>query len=55
MEFSQDQLRNLPNGVQISPGMLASSDLLVGDRKLASYFINPIIKNVSNAFREPIN
>ena len=34
------------------PGMLASSDLLVGDRKLASYFINPIIKN-SNAFREP--
>ena len=53
VEFSQDQLRNLPNGVQISPGMLASSDLLVGDRKLASYFINPIIKNVSNAFREP--
>ncbi len=53
VELLPGDLSEMPNGVQVSPGMLATSDLLVGDRRLVTYFINPIIRNVKQAFREP--
>ena len=43
----------LPEGFQLTPGMLASADLKVSERRLVTYFTYPITKNFSQAFREP--
>ncbi|MGE4633229.1 MAG: HlyD family type I secretion periplasmic adaptor subunit [Planctomycetota bacterium] len=46
-------LNELPDGIDLTPGMLASADLLVGKRRLVTYFTYPITRNISQAFHEP--
>ena len=46
-------LSELPDGIDLTPGMLASADLLVGKRRMLTYFTYPITRNISQAFHEP--
>ena len=47
------ELEKLPPGFSLTPGMLATADLKVGQRRLVTYFTNPIVKNFRQSFQEP--
>jgi HlyD family secretion protein len=53
VELAPDTAGRLPPGFHLTPGMLATADLKVGDRRLITYFINPLIKNLRTAFHDP--
>lgn len=50
--LQQDQT-NLPGGFRLTPGMLATADVKVGEKRLFTYLANPIIKGFGSAFTEP--
>jgi HlyD family secretion protein len=47
------ELANLPPEFRLTPGMLASADMKIGDKRVVTYLTHPIIKGFSSAFREP--
>ena len=47
------ELKKMPSDFRLTSGMSASADLLVGERKLITYFIRPITKGFRTAFAEP--
>jgi hemolysin D len=53
VEISSGQLQNLPPEFQLTQGMLASADILAGERNLITYFTFPITRAFEDAFREP--
>ena len=53
VEVEEENLKRLPTNFALMPGMLATADLKVGQRRIITYFTNPIIKNMSQALREP--
>ncbi len=53
VEISSDQLQTLPPEFQLTQGMLASADILAGERNLITYFTFPITRAFEDAFREP--
>ncbi|CCQ75147.1 HlyD family type I secretion periplasmic adaptor subunit [Magnetospira sp. QH-2] len=53
VEISPEDIRALPKGFHLTPGMLATADLKVGQRRLVTYFTNPIVKNFQQSFQEP--
>jgi len=53
VKIFDSSLKALPDEVDLTPGMLASADLLVGERRLVTYFTYPITRNISQAFHEP--
>ena len=53
VEIPSDQLQNLPPEFQLTQGMLASADILAGERNLITYFTFPITRAFEDAFREP--
>ena len=53
VEISSDQLQTLPPEFQLTQGMLASADILAGERNLITYFTFPITRAGEDAFREP--
>ena len=53
MEIEESELMELPEGFDLTPVMLASADLKVGERRLITYFTNPILKSLATAMREP--
>ena len=52
-EIPSDQLQTLPPEFQLTQGMLASADILAGERNLITYFTFPITRAFEDAFREP--
>ena len=53
VEISSDQLQTLPPEFLLTQGMLASADILAGERNLITYFTFPITRAFEDAFREP--
>ena len=53
VEIPSGQLQNLPPEFQLTQGMLASADILAGERNLITYFTFPITRAFEDAFREP--
>ncbi|SVA39710.1 uncharacterized protein METZ01_LOCUS92564 [marine metagenome] len=53
VEIPSDQLQTLPPEFQLTQGMLASADILAGERNLITYFTFPITRAFEDAFREP--
>ena len=53
VDINPKELRKMPADFRLTSGMTASGDLLVGDRKVISYFIRPITKGFRTAFSEP--
>ena len=53
VDVKPEELKKMPPDFRLTSGMTASADLLVGDRKLITYFIRPITKGFRTAFSEP--
>jgi len=53
VDINIDELKKMPSDFRLTSGMTASADLLVGDRKLISYFIRPITKGFRTSLTEP--
>ena len=48
-----EQLSLLPPEFNLTPGMLASADMKVGEKRVVTYVTHPIMKGFSTAFSEP--
>ncbi len=47
------QLRNVPDGFRLIPGMKVQAEIKVGTRSVISYFLYPIIRVLDEGLREP--
>jgi HlyD family secretion protein len=47
------QLRNVPQGFRLMPGMKARAEIKVGQRPVITYFLYPIIRAFDESLREP--
>ena len=47
------ELRNVPEGFQLMPGMKVRAEIKVGKRKVISYFLYPVIRALDESLREP--
>ena len=48
-----DQLENVPDNFRLMPGMTASAEIRVGDRKVIEYLLYPLFRYLNEAIREP--
>ena len=53
VQLTAGESDRLPDGFRLTPGMLAAADMKVGERRLITYFSNPILRTVGSAMREP--
>lgn len=51
--FTDTQLRNLPSGFALRPGMRVVADVKVGRRSVLEYILNPVTRVISESLREP--
>ena len=49
----EQNLKDIPPGFNLMPGMKVSGKFRVGKRKLITYFIYPLIRTLGNSFAEP--
>ena len=47
------ELRSVPEGFQLLPGMKVRAEIKVGKRKIISYFLYPVIRALDESLREP--
>ncbi len=47
------QLRDVPSGFRLMPGMKVRAEIKVGKRKVISYFLYPVIRALDESLREP--
>lgn len=47
------QLRNVPDGFRLIPGMKVRAEIKVGHRSVISYFLYPVIRALDESLREP--
>jgi HlyD family secretion protein len=47
------QLRNVPEGFRLIPGMKVRAEIKVGKRSVISYFLYPVIRVLDESLREP--
>lgn len=47
------QLRNVPEGFRLMPGMKVRAEIKIGKRSVISYFLYPIIRALDESLREP--
>ena len=47
------QLRNVPEGFRLIPGMKVRAEIKVGKRTIISYFLYPVIRALDESLREP--
>ena len=52
-KITEQQLKDIPPGFNLMPGMKVSGKFRVGKRKLITYFIYPLIRTLGNSFAEP--
>lgn len=53
IELTKTDLRNLPNGAHLIPGMTVSAEVEVGSRSIISYFLYPLIRGLRESIHEP--
>jgi len=53
VDIPAKELATVPSGFRLTPGMLASADMKVGERRIITYLTHPIMKGFSSAFSEP--
>ena len=51
--ITRRDLRNVPDDFRLIPGMAASAEIKIGQRRLISYFVYPIFRALDESFREP--
>ncbi|QBI04633.1 HlyD family type I secretion periplasmic adaptor subunit [Pseudoduganella albidiflava] len=47
------QLRNMPTGIRLLPGMTVSAEIVVGKRSVLSYIVWPLTRALDESIREP--
>ncbi len=52
-KITEQNLKDIPPGFNLMPGMKVSGKFRVGKRKLITYFIYPLIRTLGNSFAEP--
>ena len=52
-QITDNQLKETPPGFNLMPGMKVSGKFKVGQRRLITYFIYPLIRTLGNSFAEP--
>jgi HlyD family secretion protein len=53
VELDSTELKNLPNGAGLIPGMTLSAEIKVGSRRAITFFIYPLIRGMGESLREP--
>ena len=51
--ITENELKDIPPGFNLMPGMKVSGKFRVGKRRLITYFIYPLIRTLGNSFAEP--
>jgi hemolysin D len=54
VELTTTQLRNVPEATRLLPGMGVRGEILVGDRRVITYFLYPLIRALDESLREPV-
>ena len=54
IELTTTQLRNVPEATRLLPGMGVRGEILVGDRRVITYFLYPLIRAFDESLREPV-
>ena len=52
-QITENELKDIPPGFNLMPGMKVSGKFRVGQRRLITYFIYPLIRTLGNSFAEP--
>ena len=52
-QIIENELKDIPPGFNLMPGMKVSGKFRVGQRRLITYFIYPLIRTLGNSFAEP--
>lgn len=52
VKIEKSELRNVPEGFSLIPGMQLAAEMQVGQRRLITYFLDPIIRGFDESFRE---
>ncbi len=52
-QITSNELKDIPPGFNLMPGMKVSGKFRVGQRRLITYFIYPLIRTLGNSFAEP--
>ena len=47
------ELRDVPEGFRLMPGMKVQAEIKVGQRSIISYFLYPVIRSLDESLREP--
>ena len=53
IRLTDTRLEAVPDGTNLSPGMVASAEIRVGTRSVLSYFLYPVIRALDESIREP--
>ena len=53
IELLATQLKNVPAGFRLMPGMKVRAEIKVGTRSVISYFLYPVIRALDEGLREP--
>lgn len=53
VELTTPHLRDLPEGAAPLPGMTLSAELTVGERSVLDFFLQPLVRGLHEALREP--
>lgn len=53
VRLTQTELRNVPAHFRLIPGMPLKADIKVGERRVISYFLRPILRGLNESMREP--
>ncbi len=53
VELANTDLRNLPSGAGLIPGMTLSAEIKVGSRRAITFFVYPLVKGLGESLREP--
>ena len=53
VEVTGDDLKGLPEGARLIPGMSVTAEIKVGTRSVISYLVYPLTRGISESIREP--
>ncbi len=53
VDLEVKSVQRMRDRADLTPGMLAKADFRVGERRLITYFTNPIVRGLNSALREP--
>lgn len=53
IHLTKTELRNVPPHFRLIPGMPLKADIKVGERRVISYFLRPILRGFNESMREP--